>query len=191
MYHFRNLSIRFQHDTMDRYEAVSNAVQAFISQKILHLPEGVAIADDPSHVTEFPWEVKLITMNSPLLFASDNPAVMSIPPSQDGYAPFFLPVSPNELLVGIDKLKYRFRQLDGSDHDAFIAGAFVAAQGQRYIYYHQEMPDALRNDLWKMITRARIQEHQLGHFFNSRFIPTHPIYGINPAQTFQFLEEVT
>ena len=101
MYHFRNISI--QHLTeMDRFDAVSFACSNWIEQKVLKLPKGVKFTGDPKHVTEFPWIVRLISFSTPLL-TSDNPSVLSINPERDGsYAPFFLPVSPTELLVAID-----------------------------------------------------------------------------------------
>ena len=96
LYHFRNTSIRHL-SNMDRYDAVTKAVYIWIEQKVLALPKGVRFTDDPRHVTEFPWHVRLVRLKSPLL-TSDNPSVMAVPPERKGYAPFFLPISPNELL---------------------------------------------------------------------------------------------
>ena len=60
MYHFRNISIQ-NHSDMDRYEAVSLAVVNWIEQNVFKLPKGERLTDDPTRVTKFPWQVRLIT----------------------------------------------------------------------------------------------------------------------------------
>jgi uncharacterized protein YnzC (UPF0291/DUF896 family) len=186
LYHFRNLSIQYL-TAMDRYDAVSAAVKTWIENKVLKLPKGVEFTDDDSHIHNFPWDVNIVRMGGTLL-TSDNPSVMAIPPTQDGYAPFFLPISPSELLVAIDKTKYKFMNLVGSAQDAVIANAFVASQGLRHVYYHKKMPPNLRTDLWKMIERNRQPKHSRGKFEGSRFKPGHVIFGTQERHNFTFLK---
>jgi len=185
MYHFRNLSIQHLGE-MERYEAVITAVKNWIEQKVLKLPKGVNFTDDASHIHNFPWDVKIIKMNSPLL-TSDNQAVMTIPPTKNGYGPFFLPISPNELLVAIDKTKYNFQSLEGGEEDSILANSFVAAQGLRHVYYHEEMPSVLRVNLWDMINRNKQSQDSRGKFENKGFIPGHSIFGTQERQKFTFL----
>ena len=177
MYHFRNISIRIQKDDVDRYTLVTTAVRNFVEQKILKLPKGVEFADDPQHVTQFPWIVRLIKFKKPLLITSDNPSVMTIQTKkQELYGPFFIPVSPTELMVAIDKSQYEFHAFSGTDQDAYLANAAVAGQSSRHVYMSEKMEGSVRASLWDFLGKHRVREQERGVFEEDRFVPTHPVY---------------
>lgn len=190
LYHFRNLSIRLLTDKFDRFAFVQGSVFSFIEQKILRLPAGIRFADDPTHVTAFPWMTKLISFPRNVLLASDNPAVMTILSRQrEEYGPFFLPVSPSELLIAIDPNRYRIKESSiPTVDDAFLANAYVAAQGMRHLYYSAPMNNKLRQNLWQFMDRNRIGENSRGSFDGKRFVPCHPNYPSVQGQRFSFIE---
>lgn len=192
LYHFRNLSIDIMTDEMDRFTAVQGSIYSFIEQKILNLPKGVKFTDDPSHVTDFPWKTRLINFPRDLLLVSDNPSVMTILDREKvNYGPFFLPISPRELLVAFDPNKYRFKdQHVPIPADAFLANAYAAAQGMRHVYYSTPMSSELRTDLWKFIGRNRISGSARGSIDGKIFVPCHPMYPSNQGQRFSFLDEI-
>lgn len=177
VYHFRNISIRALKDDVDRYNLVLMAAKNFLEQKILRLSKGVEFTDNSSHVTQFPWLVRLIKFESPLLLTSDNPSVMTITTKKsESYGPFFIPVSPTELMVGIDKSKFRFCSTKGTDADACIANAAVASQSSRHIYTSEPMDNSVRESLWRYLKKHQISEQERGAFYEKNFIPAHPVY---------------
>lgn len=192
LYHFRNLSISILTDKMDRFTAVQGSIYSFIEQKILKLAKGVKFTDDPSHVTAFPWKTQIVTFPTEILLTSDNPSVMTILTRERAeYGPFFLPISPRELLVAIDPERYSFREKHvPTPDDAFLANAYVAAQGMRHVYYSSPMNPDLRTDLWRFINRNRISEGGRGFIDGKLFVPCHPMYPSVQGQRFSFLEEV-
>lgn len=190
MYHFRNLSIRLLSDDIERFDAVQGSIAAFIEQKILKLKEGIQLTDDASHVKNFPWEVRIIDFETPMLLTSDNPSVMTITnKSKVDYGPFFLPISPSELLVAIDKSKYSFSSYNGNIHDGYIANAYVASQGLRHLYYSHTMNDLERKNLWEFIERNS-NDGARGSFDKGKFVPGHSLYGDKEHQKFHFLHEI-
>ncbi|MFQ5638902.1 MAG: DUF4238 domain-containing protein [bacterium] len=192
LYHFRNLSIRMLSDEIGRFDAVQGSVCAFVEQKIMRLSDGVHFTDEDAHVTNFPWETRIVKLEAPILLTSDNPSVMTITDkTKEKYGPFFLPISPSELLVAIDKSKYRFKSHNGNIHDGYIANAYVAAQGLRHLYYSQPMIDSQRKDLWMFIERNGADKGDRGSFEHNIFVPGHPLYGDKNNQKFQFLQEIT
>ena len=191
LYHFRNLSIRILTSEMDRFTAVQGSIFSFIEQKILKLERGVKYTDDPKHVTEFPWHVKLVTFPSAILLTSDNPSVMTIGDRKKvDYGPFFLPISPREIFVAFDPKKYLFTEGEpGNESDAFLANAYVAAQSKKHVYYSNPMPAALRANLWEFIGRNRAAATGCGFIDGQQFTPGHALYPANAGQKFSFLNE--
>ena len=171
----------------DRFELVTRAVDAFIHQKILKMPIGETVFTQPERVHDFPWETKLIQL-PPALITSDNPSILSVLPSEERYGPFFLPVSPTELLVAIDKKRFRFVKSYGEMRDAFITNLHVAQQSTRFVYYHQLLPPAQRKDLWSKLESSRVTGAELGAFAPSGFQPTHPNW--SEKLRFSFLENL-
>lgn len=192
LYHFRNLSIKLLTDRFDRFTAVEGSIFSFIEQKILRLPAGVRFTDDPTHVTAFPWRTKLVSFPKDVLLVSDNPSVMTILTRQrEEYGPFFLPISPRELLVAIDPCRYRFKDSSiPTLNDSFLANAYVAAQGMRHVYYSAPMDATLRKNLWQFIGRNRIGVNVRGSIDGKRFVPCHPIYPSVQGQHFSFLDQL-
>lgn len=177
MYHFRNISIRLIQTNLDRFTLVSSAAVNYVEQKILRLPSEVRINDDPSHVMNFPWEVKIVNFEEPILLTSDNPSVMTIrSTAQELYGPFFLPISPTELLVAIDRSIYKFSRTAGIDKDAFFANAAVASQSSRHVFTSFRQQESVRESLWEFMKDHRIQENERGYFHKNVFTPAHPIY---------------
>lgn len=191
MYHFRNVSIQNSSTEKERFTFVNYSISNFIEQNILLLKKGVYFTDSPDHVHNFPWHVRIIKMDNPILLTSDNPAVLTITQPFDGsYGPFFLPISPTELLVAVDKQKYSFISYHGRDHDGYIANAFVAGQAMRHVYYNQKIPESIRTDLWSFIKRNK-ETSNYGSFNNDKMLPTHPIYAEHSSMTFQFLKKLS
>lgn len=189
MFHFRSIAIVNTTD-MDRYFAVTTAVANWVEQHVLHLPKGVQFTDSPDYVFNFPRKIILIKFAHTLL-TSDNPSVLTVSHKRDGsYAPFFLPVSPRELLVAIDPTKYKFKCDYGSEADAFLVNSYVAAQSVRHVYYHEPMLESVRASLWEFVEKNRTPDRYRGRLEAGSFVPGHPSYGGPNRNTFSFIEKV-
>lgn len=88
MYHFRNTGIEMVDSKYPRFESIQNAVYDFTSQKILQLDPGQNIFEDKSYINDFPWECRIVNFSGFKLITSDNPSVLTIAPSENGYGPF-------------------------------------------------------------------------------------------------------
>jgi hypothetical protein len=185
MYHFRNTGIEMVDSKFARFESIQNAVYDFISQKILKLDSDKSIFEDPSHLHNFPWECRIINFSGFKLFTSDNPSILTINKSENGYGPFFIPISSCELLVAIDKNKYEFNSYNGTNLDANVSNAYVGCHSNSVIFYARPFSDEIRSDLWKLIFDKRVTKESRGKFEKERFIPTHPHYN----EKFSFLNE--
>jgi len=185
MYHFRNTGIEMVDSKFPRFESIQNAVYDFISQKILKLDTDQSIFDDPSHVHNFPWECRIINFSGFKLITSDNPSILTINKNENGYGPFFIPISSCELLVAIDKNKYEFNSYKGTNLDANVSNAYVGCQSNSMIFYARPFSDEIRSNLWKLIFDKRLPKESRGKFEKERFIPTHPHYN----EKFSFLNE--
>lgn len=186
MYHFRNTSIELIDSKLPRFESIQNAVYAFTAQKILGLKPGQDLFEDPKYIRNFPWECRIINLRGSKLITSDNPSILSVAEDHNGYGPFFIPISSSELLVAIDKTKYKFSSYNGSTQDAFISNAYVGCQSNAMIFYAKEMREENRNSLWKLINEYRLPNKSRGKFEQNRFMPTHTHY----RERFSFIEEI-
>ncbi len=186
MYHFRNTGIEMVDSHFPRFESIQNAVYDFISQKILKLAPGQDILEDPQHVHNFPWECRIINFRGFKLITSDNPSILTIAQNENGYGPFFIPISSCELLVAIDKSKYKFNSYSGTIQDSYASNAYVGCQSNSMIFYARPFSDEIRMNLWKLINEQRLPKEKRGKFEKERFIPTHPYYG----EKFSFLDEL-
>ena len=93
--------------------------------------------------------------------------------------------------MAIDPTTYEFTSDSGSEEDAFLAIGYVSAQSVRHIYYHEEMSEKLRQDLWEFIQRNRQAATGRGKFEENRFTPGHAIYADNERNVFTFLNRLT
>jgi hypothetical protein len=151
MFHFRNLSVKWELADMDAFDAIWNAVVAFAEKQVLELPEGTRFTDDPKHVSDFPWETRLIAFGAPVLVTSDNPSVVTALPQRGrAYGPLFLPVSPSELLVTVDPTRIRFNGNSPEDRDAQIANLYVAYQRIEFVFSSTQYQH--RTHLWKAVS---------------------------------------
>lgn len=188
MYHFRNTGIEMIDSKFPRFESVQNAVYGFTSQKILKLDPGQTIFEDPSHVHNFPWECRIINFSGFKLITSDNPSILTITSDKKGYGygPFFIPISSCELLVAIDKSKYKFNSYKGTNQDSYVSNAYVGCQSNSMIFYAKPLKEEIRTDLWKLIKKQRLPMKSKGKFEQERFIPTHPHY----SEKFSFIDKL-
>lgn len=186
MYHFRNTGIQLIDSKFERFESIQNAVVAFINQKILNFDEGESIYNQPNLIKNFPWECRTVTFKGNKLITSDNPSVLTITPDNLGYGPFFIPASSCELLIGIDKSKYKFNSYHGTDQDARISNGLVGCQSNKMIFYSKRLPQDEYDGLWNFINEKRLPLEQKGTFEKDRFQPTHFHY----SNKFSFLDEL-
>lgn len=186
MYHFRNTGIELVNSKFPRFESIQNAVYDFTSQKILKLKSDQSIFDDKSYILNFPWECRIVNFNGFKLITSDNPAVLTIRPEENGYGPFFIPISSCELLVAIDKSKYKFNTYKGTNQDSYVSNAYVACQSNSMIFYAKPMKNEHRTDLWKLVNKSRLPNEKKGKFEQEIFIPTHTHYN----EQFSFLDKL-
>ena len=185
-YHFRNFSMRLNTSFEDRFQLVIRATANFIEQKILHLKDGQSFKDDPRFIRNFPWSVKLIRFEKPILITSDNPSVLTAETLKvEQFAPFFLPISPTELLIAFDKSRYRLKRLQGTDKDGYIANSYVACQAVHHIYYSSPLTPSERDSLWDLVDRKGVDHHQRGQFTTTNFVPTLALYQMQ----FSFIEK--
>ena len=186
MYHFRNTGIEMVNSKFPRFESIQNAVETFIHQKIFNLDPDQSIFEDTSLIHNFPWECRIISFPDLKLITSDNPSILTITPDNLTYGPFFIPISPSELLVAIEKNKYKFNSYHGSNQDSRIANCLVGCQSNRMIYYHQPLPEKEHKGLWEKIKEKRLPLEHRGKFEENRFIPSHFKY----TSKLSFLDEL-
>lgn len=176
MFHFRNKGIQLIDSKFPRFESIQNAVEGFINQKILKLDNDQTLYGEPDLIRNFPWSCRIIDFSGAVLITSDNPSILTITPDNLGYGPFFIPISPSELLVAIDKSKYSFVSYRGTQQDARVSNSYVGCQSEKMIYYSQKLPQDEHNGLWRVINQSRIPQKSRGKFEQNGFVPTHPHY---------------
>lgn len=186
MYHFRNTGIELVNSKFPRFESIQNAVESFVNQKILKLDDDLTLFGEPELVRNFPWECRIIDFSGFKLITSDNPSILTIKADESGYGPFFIPISPGELLVAVDKTKFKFNSYSGTEQDARVSNALVGCQSNKMIYYAKPLPEPEHKDLWNLINSKRMPLKNRGKFEENRFIPSHFHY----RDKFSFLTEI-